>query len=90
MLNNNPKPRKKSDVGNEYQELTSSAESKPAPLSRRSFFKGSVGLAAAALAADTLILPAHAQWRFREYLPYDAAGDYHYGRYGGLTIIILR
>lgn len=51
-------------------------------LSRRSFFKGSVGLAAAALAADTLILPADAQWRFREYLPYDAAGDYHYGRYG--------
>ena len=59
-------------------------------LSRRSFFKGSVGLAAAAFTADKLISPAHAQWRFREYLPYDAAGDYHYGRYGRLTIIILK
>ena len=52
-------------------------------LSRRSFLKGSVGLAASALAASELILPADAQWGFREYIPYDAAEDVHYGtRYG--------
>ena len=77
-------PQKKSDAGNEHRELISSVEStlETQRLSRRSFFKGSVGLAAAAFTADKLISPAHAQWRFREYLPYDAAGDYHYGRYG--------
>ena len=52
-------------------------------LSRRSFIKGSVGLGAAAIAAGGLILPTHAQWGFREYIPYDAAQDVHYGtRYG--------
>ena len=75
MLNNNrhSEPEKKSDTG---------VESKSSPLSRRAFFKGSVGLAASAIAAGGLILPSHAQWRFGEYLPYDTAGDYHYGRYG--------
>lgn len=77
-----PALREKSDAGNEHRKSISGTESKSTPLSRRSFFKGSVGLAAAALAADKLILPAYPQWRFREYLPYDAAGDYHYGRYG--------
>lgn len=82
--NRHPERQKKLDIGTEHQELISSIESKPKTKrwSRRSFFKGSVGLAASALAVDKLILPAYPQWRFREYLPYDAAGDYHYGRYG--------
>ena len=61
----------------------SGVEPKSALLSRRSFFKGSVGLAASAVAAGGLILPAHAQFRSREYIPYDATRDIHYGtRYG--------
>ena len=82
--NRHTEPRKKSDASNEHRKPISEAESKSETkrLSRRSFFKGSVGLAASALAAGKLILPAHAQWRSREYLPYDAAGDYHYGRWG--------
>lgn len=63
----------------------SGVEPKSDLLSRRSFFKGSVGLAASALAAGKVILPADAQFRggFREYIPYDATGDFHYGtRYG--------
>ncbi len=52
-------------------------------LSRRAFLKGSVGLAASAVAAGGLILPADAQFGFQEYIPYDAARDIHYGtRYG--------
>ena len=54
-------------------------------LSRRSFLKGSVGLAASAIAAGGLILPAQAQFGggFRENIPYDATRDIHYGtRYG--------
>ena len=54
-------------------------------LSRRSFLKGSVGLAASAIAAGGLILPSQAQFGggFREYIPYDATRDIHYGtRYG--------
>ena len=54
-------------------------------LSRRSFLKGTVGLTAAALATGGLILPAQAQFGggFREYIPYDATRDIHYGtRYG--------
>ena len=48
--------------------------------SRRSFIKGTAGLATAALTAAPLIKPADAQWRFRNTLPYNAAGDFHYGR----------
>ena len=45
--------------------------------------KGSVGLAASAIAAGGLILPADAQFGFQEYIPYDATRDIHYGtRYG--------
>ena len=64
---------------------TSDIASKSNLLSRRSFFKGSVGLAASAIAAGGLILPAEAQFGggFREYIPYDATRDIHYGtRYG--------
>ena len=64
---------------------TSGVASKSDLLSRRSFFKGSVGLAASAIAAGGLILPAEAQFGggFREYIPYDATRDIHYGtRYG--------
>ena len=85
MSNNRyPEPRKKSNAGDKHQKSIPEMESKPAKrLSRRSFFKGSVGLTASALAAGNLILPAHAQWRFREYIPYDATRDFHYGtRYG--------
>ena len=67
------------------QNRTSDVASKSNLLSRRSFFKGSVGLAASAIAAGGLILPAEAQFGggFREYLPYDATRDIHYGtRYG--------
>ena len=77
MLNNSRTPKsieKKSIPG---------VESKSDLLSRRSFLKGTVGLAASAVAAGGLILPAHAQYGFREYIPYDAARDIHYGtRYG--------
>ena len=77
MLNNSRTPE------STKKKSTSGVEPKSDLLSRRSFFKGSVGLAASALAADKLILPAHAQWRFREYIPYDAVRDVHYGtRYG--------
>ena len=82
MLRNSrhPEPKKKSD--NEHQ-FISGVASKQTSLSRRSFLKGSVGLAATALTAGGLSLPAHAQWGFREYIPYDAAEDVHYGtRYG--------
>ncbi len=54
-------------------------------LSRRTFFKGTVGLAASAIAAGELILPVEAQFGggFREYIPYDATRDIHYGtRFG--------
>ena len=64
---------------------TSGVASNSNLLSRRSFFKGSVGLAASAIAAGGLILPAEAQFGggFREYIPYDATRDIHYGtRYG--------
>ena len=47
--------------------------------------KGSIGLTASAIAAGGLILPAEAQFGggFREYIPYDATRDIHYGtRYG--------
>jgi len=61
----------------------SGVEQESALLSRRSFFRGSVGLAASALAAGGLLLPADAQFGFREYIPYDATRDIHYGtRYG--------
>ena len=54
-------------------------------LSRRTFFKGTVRLAASAIAAGELILPVEAQFGggFREYIPYDATRDIHYGtRFG--------
>ena len=73
----------KMDASNKYQQLISKSASKQTPLSRRSFLKGSVGIAASALTVGGLSLPAHAQWGFREYIPYDAAEDVHYGtRYG--------
>ena len=83
MLRNSKHPEDKKKLDDE-QAFISSEESKQAEgLSRRSFLKGSVGLAASALAAGGLILPAEAQWGFREYIPYDAAEDIHYGtRYG--------
>ena len=82
MLNKSKHPEDKKKPNDEYR-FISSVESKPASLSRRAFFKGSVGLAASALAAGGLILPAHAQFGFREYIPYDATQDVHYGtRYG--------
>lgn len=84
LSKNNPlKSIEKLDTSKENRKHIFSGESKQASLSRRSFLKGSVGLTAAALAAGGLILPAHAQWGFREYIPYDAAEDVHYGtRYG--------
>ena len=63
----------------------SGAASKSSLLSRRSFLKGSIGLTASAIAAGELILPVQAQFGggFREYIPYDATRDIHYGtRYG--------
>ena len=82
MLRNSSPPESKKKSNNEYQFIPGVA-SKQDTLSRRSFLKGSVGLAASALAAGGLMLPADAQWGFREYIPYDAARDVHYGtRYG--------
>ena len=85
MLNNSrhPEDERKQDADDKHPKSTLGIESKSLSISRRSFFKGSVGLAASALAAGKLIPTAHAQYRFREYIPYDAAGDFHYGtRYG--------
>ena len=77
MLNNNRTP------GAIEKKPISGVEPKPDLLSRRSFLKGSVGLAASAVAAGGLILPADAQYGFREYIPYDATRDIHYGtRFG--------
>ena len=51
-------------------------------LSRRAFLKGATGIAASALAMDQL-----ASWSqavpFREYIPYDASRDAHYGHHFG-------
>ena len=48
--NRHPEPQKRSDFGNEHRKLIPNVESKleTKRLSRRSFFKGSVGLAASA------------------------------------------
>ena len=84
MLNNSrhPERQKKRDAVDKPP-FISGVALKPAPLSRRAFIKGSVGLATAAVAAGGLLRPAHAQFGFREYLPYDSAHDVHYGtRYG--------
>ena len=83
MLRNGRYPEVKKEPNGKHA-FVPSVESKQAKgLSRRSFLKGSVGLAAAALTAGGLILRADAQWGFREYIPYDAARDVHYGtRYG--------
>ena len=56
--------------------------------SRRDFIKSSVGLAATTVAGGGLLQSANAQSQFREYIPYDATRDYHYGlRYGRREII---
>ena len=79
MLNNNKTP------DTIEKKPISGIKPKSDLLSRRSFLKGSVGLAASAITAGGLILPAQAQFGggFREYIPYDATRDIHYGtRYG--------
>ena len=54
----------------------------PSHLSRRAFLKGATGVAASALAIDQF-----AGWcpavPFREYIPYDASRDAHYGHHFG-------
>ncbi len=54
-------------------------EEKTRPLSRRSFIKGAAGIAASAITGGSLLQTAEAQFGFREYIPYDAARDLHYG-----------
>ena len=46
--------------------------------SRRTFIKGSVGLATAATAGGGLLQSASAQSSFSEYIPYDSTKDYHW------------
>lgn len=83
MLRNNSSPERLKKTNNEYRRVPDMELKQTKRLSRRSFLKGSVGLAASALTVGGLVLPADAQWGFREYIPYDATEDVHYGtRYG--------
>ena len=83
MLRNGRYPEVKKEPNDKHTFIPSVESKQTKSLSRRSFLKGSVGLAASALTAGGLVLPADAQWGFREYIPYDAVEDVHYGtRYG--------
>ncbi len=56
---------------------------KTSGLSRRSFIKGAAGFATVAVTGGGILQAADAQFGFRQYIPYDAAQDVHYGtRYG--------